>query len=94
MKKVLVITGLLALDVMRTGGWLMPLRAAGANPLVAYLLHPIVLQLVVLAGLGDRLLAYKQAAEPWTVVGGSLAMAAFICATAGLLGRLGLRMRL
>jgi hypothetical protein len=84
----------LALDATRTGGWLMPLRAAGANPLVAYFLHPTVVELIVLAGLGDHVLAYKQAADPWAVVGGSLVMAAFICATAGLLGRLGLRMRL
>jgi predicted acyltransferase len=83
-----------ALDATRTGVWLMPLRAAGANPLVAYFLHPIVVQLIVLVGMGDQILGYKQATDPLTVVGGSLAMAVFICAVAGLVGRLGLRMRL
>jgi predicted acyltransferase len=81
-------------DVTPVGACLMPLRAAGANPLVAYFLHPIVVHLIGLAGLGDRVLAYKQAADPWTVVGGSLVMAAVICTAAGLLGHLGLRMRL
>src|SRR5207237_942709 len=71
-----------------------PLRAGGANPLVAYFLHPIVVEAVSLAGLGGTLLAYKGSSDPWVVVGGSLAMAALVCAAAGLLGRLGLRMRL
>ena len=39
-------------------------------------------------------MAYKGSADPWVVVGGSLGMAAFVCVAAGLLGRLGLRMRL
>src|SRR5262245_22415371 len=83
-----------SIDVTNASGWSMPIRAAGANALIAYLLHPIVVELVAVAGLGNYLLAYKQAADPWVVVGGSLAMAAVICVTAGLLGRLGLRMRL
>jgi heparan-alpha-glucosaminide N-acetyltransferase len=82
------------LDVVRVGGWSAPLRAAGANPLVAYLLHPIVLGVVSLAGIASTVLAYKQSTDVWVVIGGSAAMAAFVCALAGLLGRLGLRMRL
>jgi predicted acyltransferase len=84
----------LLLDVAGSRGWSAPIRAAGANPLVAYLLHPIVLGLVSLAGLGSTVLAYKQSSDPLVVIGGSAAMAAFVCAAAGLLGRLGLRMRL
>lgn len=84
----------LLLDVAGFRGWSAPLRAAGANPLVAYLLHPIVLGLVSLAGLGSTQFAYKQSSDPLVVIGGSAAMAAFVCAAAGLLGRLGLRMRL
>ena len=84
----------LPLDVAGFGGWSAPIRAAGANPLVAYFLHPIVLGLVSLAGFGSTVLAYKQSSDPWVVIGGSVAMAAFVCAAAGLLGRLGLRMRL
>jgi heparan-alpha-glucosaminide N-acetyltransferase len=84
----------LMLDVAGVRGWSIPLQAAGANPLVAYFLHPILLGLVSLAGLGGTLLTYKKAADPWVVVGGSLGMAALVCAVAGLLGRMGLRMRL
>jgi hypothetical protein len=47
-----------------------------------------------LAGLGSTVLAYKKSADPLIVVAGSLGMAACVCAAAGLLGRLGLRMRL
>jgi heparan-alpha-glucosaminide N-acetyltransferase len=82
------------LDVVGFGGWSAPLRAAGANPLVAYLLHPIVLGVVSLAGFGSTVLAYKQSSDVWVVIGGSATMAAFVCTLAGVLGRLGLRMRL
>jgi len=84
----------LVLDVVGLGGWSGPIRAAGANALVAYFLHPIVLGLITLAGFGSTALAYKQSSDIWVVIGGSAAMAAFVCALAGLLGRLGLRMRL
>lgn len=84
----------LSLDVAGFGGWSAPIRAAGANALVAYFLHPIVLGLVSLTGIGGTVLAYKQSPDPWVVIGGSLAMAAIVCAVAGLLGRFGLRMRL
>jgi predicted acyltransferase len=84
----------LLLDVAGLRGWSILVRPAGANPLVAYFLHPIVVESVVLAGLGSTVLAYKASADPWVVVGGSLGMAAFVCAAAGLLGRLGLRMRI
>jgi heparan-alpha-glucosaminide N-acetyltransferase len=82
------------LDVAETGGWAAPLRAAGANALLAYFLHPIVMALILIAGLGDSVLAYKNAADGWQIIGGSLAMAVFVCLAAGLLGRLGVRMRL
>jgi predicted acyltransferase len=84
----------LLLDVAEVGVWSAPVRAAGTNPLVAYFLHPIVVEGIGLAGLGGTMLAYKEASDPWVVVGGSLAMAAVVCAAAGLMGRLGLRMRL
>ncbi|HKB02633.1 MAG TPA: DUF5009 domain-containing protein [Gemmataceae bacterium] len=84
----------LILDVTGFRGWSIPIRAAGANALVAYFLHPIVLGLVLLTGSAGAVLGYKQSSDPWVVIGGSAAMAAFVCAAAGLLGRLGLRMRL
>jgi predicted acyltransferase len=84
----------LVIDVAGLKFWTLPIRPAGANPLVAYFLHPITLWVVSLAGLEDRLLAYKVSTDPGVVVGGSAAMALFVCTAAGLLGRLGLRMRL
>jgi predicted acyltransferase len=84
----------LPMDVAGWRGWSAPIRAAGANPLVAYLLHPIVLGAVALAGYASTVFAYKQSPDVWVVIGGSAAMAAFVCAAAGLLGRIGLRMRL
>lgn len=82
------------LDVAGAGGWKAPLRAAGANALLAYFLHPITIGLILIAGFMDPVLAYKKAADVWQVIGGSLAMAVFVCLAAGLLGRLGVRMRL
>lgn len=84
----------LLLDVARVPGWVIPVRPAGANPLVAYLLHPIILGVISVAGLAETVLAYKASPDPWVVVGGSLGMAAVVCAAAGLLWRLGVRMRL
>lgn len=84
----------LALDVSGLRGWALPFRAAGANALVAYFLHPIVLGVITGAGYGGTVLAYRDSLEPWVVVGGSAAMAAAVCATAGVLGRLGVRTRL
>ena len=43
---------------------------------------------------GHAALPYTEAAEPWKVVGGSLGMAFFVCIAAGVLGSLGLRVRL
>jgi predicted acyltransferase len=83
----------LLLDVTGFRAGLTPLRAAGANALVAYFLHPIVSGVVLLAGVENTVLAYRQSSDPGVVIAGSVAMAAFVCATAGLLGRLGLRMR-
>jgi predicted acyltransferase len=84
----------LLLDVAGLRGWSILVRPAGANPLVAYFLHPIAVEAVSLAGFGGTVLAYKESADPWVVVGGSLGMAAFVCITAGVAGRLGLRVRL
>jgi heparan-alpha-glucosaminide N-acetyltransferase len=84
----------LLIDVVGASRWSALIRAAGVNPLVAYFLHPIILGLVSLSGLGGVVLAYKDAADQQVVVGGSLIMAAVVCTGAGLLGRFGLRMRL
>ncbi len=82
------------MDVAGIRGWSILIRPAGANPLVAYFLHPITIGLVALTGLGGTLLAYQDSPDPRVAVAGSLAMASFICAATGLLGRAGLKVKL
>ena len=82
------------IDVAGITGWTILVRPAGANPLLAYFLHPIIVELIVVAGLGDRLLSYQDADNPYTVVVGSFGMALFVCVVTGVLGRIGLRVRL
>jgi heparan-alpha-glucosaminide N-acetyltransferase len=84
----------LVMDVAGYRAWSIVIRPAGANPLVAYFLHPITIWVVGLAGFGSTLLGYSGSKNPWVVVGGSAAMALFVSTAAGLLGRLGLRVRL
>jgi hypothetical protein len=57
-------------------------------------LHPIVVEALPMVGLGDSVLKYKGSPDPWVVVGGSIGMAVVVCVATGLLGRLGLRVRL
>ena len=68
-------------------------RPAGANALVAYFLHPIIVEALPMFGLGDAVLKYKGSPDPWVVVGGSIGMALFVSAATGL-PVAGLRMRL
>ncbi len=82
------------IDVAGYRGWSILVRPAGANPLVAYFLHPIVVGALTMGGLGDAVLGYKDSPQPWMVVAGSLGMAMFVCVATGLLGRMGLRVRL
>ena len=82
------------MDVAGFRGWSILVRPAGANPLVAYFLHPIAVGTVILLGLGGTVLAYQDSPDWRVAVGGSLGMAGFVCATTALLGRLGLRVKL
>ncbi len=84
----------LIMDVAGFQGWSVVIRPAGANPLLAYFLHPITVWLVGLGGFGSAVLGYSGSKDPWVVVGGSAAMALFVCIAAGLLARVGLRVRL
>lgn len=84
----------LVMDVAGKTGWSLVVRPAGANPLLAYFLHPIVIVLVSLSGHWNDWLGYKASPNPSIVVAGSLGMALFVCAATGVLGRLGLRLRL
>jgi heparan-alpha-glucosaminide N-acetyltransferase len=82
------------MDLFGLRRWTIPFRPAGANPLVAYFLHPIILGLLDGAGLGKWILSYKESSVPWVVIAGSIAMAFFVCTIAGLLGRAGFKVRL
>ncbi len=84
----------LLMDVGGYSGFSILIRPAGANPLVAYFLHPITVGTVAISGLGGFLLGYRSSPNPMVVVGGSLAMACFVCALTGLLGKAGLRVKL
>ena len=84
----------LLMDVVGLRRWSILIRPAGANPLVAYFLHPITVGLFTLLGLGRTVLAYQDSPDWSVAVGGSLAMACFVCAATGLLGRLGLKVKL
>jgi predicted acyltransferase len=84
----------LVLDVAKIRGWDIFIRPAGANPLLAYFLHPIVMALIAVIGLYSPLLIYKDSTNPSVAVAGSLGMALFVCVVTALLGRLGLRVRL
>ncbi len=82
------------IDMAGYRGWSILVRPAGANPLVAYFLHPIIVESLSLAGLGDTVLKYKSSPQVWVILAGSMGMAVFVCAVTGLLGRLGVRVRL
>jgi predicted acyltransferase len=82
------------IDMAGYRGWSILVRPAGANPLVAYFLHPITVESLSLAGLGDIVLNYRSSSQMWVVMAGSIGMAVFVCAATGLLGRLGVRVRL
>ena len=57
------------IDVAGFCSWSIVVRPAGANPLIAYFMHPIVLGLVSLADL-ECLLSYKSSHDPWIVIAG------------------------
>ncbi len=82
--------------VMDIGGWRawsIVVRPAGANPLIAYLLHPILIWCLSLSGLAGTLLSYKASESPWICMSGSLVMSLAVCGVTGLIARSGLRLR-
>jgi predicted acyltransferase len=84
----------LLMDVAGFKGFSILIRPAGANPLVAYFLHPITVGTIELLGLGGTLLSYRSSLDSKVVVAGSLAMACFVCGMTGLLGKAGLKVKL
>jgi predicted acyltransferase len=82
------------MDIAGYKRWATVVRPAGANPLLAYFLHPIVVGLIGVLNYENVLLSYQSSSSPAIAVAGSLGMAVFICIATGLLSRLGLRVRL
>lgn len=83
--------------VMDVGGvtrWSVISSPAGANPLIAYLLHPILLGCLSTIGMSPYLLTYKSSSNAWVVIAGSLAMALVVCGLTGLIAKAGLRVRI
>ena len=80
------------IDIRQWTLWSIFLRPAGANPLLAYLLHPILLFILSLSGL-EAARAYTESESGMVAVGGSIAMALVICGLAALIAKLGLRLK-
>jgi predicted acyltransferase len=80
------------MDLRRIEGWSRAVRPAGANPLLAYVLHPI---LYAIAGFVNLPLDfYKSSQLPLTVnIFGSLLMAFLVVQLTGLIARAGYRMK-
>ncbi|NLZ04452.1 MAG: DUF5009 domain-containing protein [Phycisphaerae bacterium] len=80
------------MDVRGSGAWSVVVRPAGANPLMAYILHPFVFTVASFIGL--PLAFYKRPDLPVIVsILGCLAMAFAIVGLTGLIGRLGYRLK-
>ena len=62
----------LVIDVAGFQCWTILVRPAGANPLLAYFLHPIIVALIVVAGLGADYSLIKMRATPMSSMAGSL----------------------
>ena len=81
------------LDVIKWTWWSKLLAPAGANPLIAYLLHPIILFVLALTGLGATVRGYSASESGIVAVAGSVGMALVICGLTAAIARSGLRLR-
>jgi len=80
------------MDVHGVRAWGVIVRPAGINPLLAYILHPMLFLIAGIAGVQLRF--YKSADLPVLVnILGCLAMAFFVVGLTGLITRLGYRMK-
>lgn len=84
----------LIIDVWNFSAWSIAIRPAGANPLIAYLLHPIILFALGLAGMSETVRGYVDSPTAWVAVAGSLVMAIVVCGLTGLIASIGIRVRI
>jgi predicted acyltransferase len=78
------------LDVRGWKAWALSLRPAGENPLLAYILAPIIYACFQMAGVNPL---RQVAGEGWPGIGMSAVFAIVVVLLTGLLGRMGLRLR-
>jgi len=83
----------LILDVRKWTLWSRIFQPAGANPLIAYLLHPILLFTLSMTGFGVTVRGYSESESGIVAVVGSALMALAICGLTALIARMGLRIR-
>jgi len=81
------------MDIKGINRWAIAIRPAGANPLIAYLLHPIVLFILGLSGMSVWVRGYAVSSNAWVAIVGSLVMASVVCALTGLIAKAGIRVR-
>ena len=80
------------MDVRGHRAWSGAIRPAGANPLLAYLLHPLLYLMAGLTGL--RIDFYRSSDWPLAVnLVGCLLMALFVVRLTGLIARAGFRIK-
>lgn len=82
------------IDIWGHKKWAIAVQPAGANPLIAYLLHPIIIWIVAITGFSTSVMAYKSSDSAGIAMLGSLVMAFVVCALTGLIARAGLRVRI
>ena len=82
------------MDVAGVTRWSIIVQLAGANPLIAYLLHPVLIGCISLCGLWEVLLGYKSSPNAWIVMIGTLTMSLLVCGLTGLIAKAGLRVRI
>ena len=80
------------IDIGGYSKWTKLIQPAGANPLLAYLLHPIILFVLSLTGLEETVRAYSTSTAT-IAIAGSLVMAMTVCGLTALIARCGIRLR-
>ena len=80
------------IDISKWTLWSVFLKPAGANPVTAYLLHPILIFVLSLTGF-NAARSYSDSESAMVAVGGSIAMALLICGLTALIAKSGLRLK-
>lgn len=82
------------MDIKKVTWWALPFVPVGANPLIAYLLHPVLLFALSLSGLSTTIRVYASSESCGVAILGSIAMAATVCGLTAAIAKLGLRVRI